>query len=193
LILKVGVTGGIGSGKSYICRILESIGYPVFYSDQEAKLIILNDIEVKAKIIAEFGEEAYLNGAYNKVYIASIVFNDSEKLKILNQIVHPAVRKAFNSWAKKQNTPIVFNEAALLFENGSWKDFDKVILVHADIETRIKRLIQRDGSSEEDINRRIKSQWTDEKKMNLADFCINNSENQLLQPQIDKILLEIKQ
>lgn len=193
MILKVGVTGGIGSGKSYICRILESIGYPVFYSDQEAKQIILNDIEVKTKIIAEFGEEAYLNGIYNKVYIASIVFNDSEKLKILNQIVHPAVRKAFNSWAKKQNAPIVFNEAALLFENGSWKDFDKVILVHADIETRIKRLIQRDGSSEDDIYSRIKSQWTDEKKMDLADFCINNSENQLLQPQIDKILLEIKQ
>jgi dephospho-CoA kinase len=191
LILKVGVTGGIGSGKSYICRIFESFGYPVFYSDIEAKKIILNDSKVISEITLAFGEQAYIDGVYSREYIASIVFNDPEKLKKLNQIIHPTVRKAFDSWAEKQKSDIVFNEAALLFENGSWKDFDKVILVHADMETRIKRLIQRDGSTEEEIYRRINSQWSDEKKMVLADYCIDNSENQLLQPQIDEILNKI--
>ena len=192
MLQKIGVTGGIGSGKSYVCQIFESMGYPVFYSDIEAKKLINHNPHVKSQIISLLGEESYQNDKYNPKYVSSIVFSDQVKLKQLNEIVHPAVRKAFDDWCLDQNSDVVFNEAALLFENGSWVTFDKVILVFADLDTRIERLIKRDDSTKEQILARINSQWSDEEKKKLSDLQIDNSKNTMLLPQIAKILKKIK-
>lgn len=192
MLHKIGVTGGIGSGKTYVCQIFETMGYPVFYSDKEAKDLINHNLQVKEQIVDLLGEESYNEQGYNREYVAGKVFNDSNLLQKLNEIVHPAVREAFDEWSEKQNSELVFNEAALLFETGSNKSFDHIILVYADIDTRITRLLNRDQSTEEEIKKRINSQWSDEEKMKLTDLYINNSEGEMLLPQIAKVLKKIK-
>ena len=136
-MMVVGLTGGIGSGKSTIAKAFAALGIAVFNSDEQAKALIATDAQVKERIIAAFGEEAYHNGEYNRAYIAQIVFNNSEKLAILNGIVHPALAKYFKQWAKEQTSPYVLKEAAILFESGSYKDCDYIITVTAPEEVRI--------------------------------------------------------
>ena len=157
-----GITGGIGSGKTTAAKFFEELGVPVYNSDTRAKLIQNENSEVKVKIIEAFGDEAYNQSGLNRVYIAKQVFNNNEKLKQLNQIVHPAVFNDFEEWKKQQTSKIIMKEAAILIESGSYKDCDVVISVLMDKEKRIQRIMARDGFTEEQVMARINNQISDE-------------------------------
>ncbi|GGG46865.1 dephospho-CoA kinase [Croceivirga lutea] len=170
----VGLTGGIGSGKSTVAKFFRELGVPVYNSDKEAKILMHENSEVKSKIISLFGEKAYVNNELNRKFIASEVFSNEEKLKALNAIVHPAVKAHFLNWADKQDYPYVIQEAAIIFENNSENRYDKIILVIAPKETRISRVMNRDGNSTSDIKARIENQLSDEEKIPRAHFVIKN-------------------
>ena len=191
-MIKIGVTGGIGSGKSIICSVLEHMGYPVFYSDIEAKKIINSNAEVKYQLIDLFGSQVFIDNQLNRTYLATILFSDSTLVEKMNAIVHPKVRQSFQEWALKQNSTIVFNEAAILFETGAFKNFEATLLVTAPLTIRLKRVISRDGSSEEEVMKRIAHQWPDEQKKDLATFTLVNDDNQSVLNQLDNILSEIQ-
>lgn len=190
-LITVGITGGIGTGKSLICRIIDIMGYPVFYSDKAAHDLVQNDEKVISSIKELFGDKAYKAGIYNRAFISSVVFEKKEKLNELNKIIHPAVRQSFQSWSEKQKKNIVFNEAAILFETGSYKNFSKTILVTAPENVRFTRVQQRDKMSVEEFKKRISNQWSDEKKIPLADFVIENDDEQAILPQLNNILQKI--
>lgn len=170
----LGLTGGIGSGKTTVANFFRDLGIPVFIADVEAKKIMEEDARVKSGIIQLFGEESYRGDLPNRKFIASQVFNDEEKLEKLNSIIHPAVANYFESWKEKQDAPYVVYEAAILFEKGGYKKCDFNVLVTAPFREKIKRLQKRDDSSLEEIEARMRHQWTDEKKIELADFIIEN-------------------
>lgn len=188
---KIGITGGIGSGKSIIGKILSIIGFPVFYSDLEAKRIMTRDKNVVAEIKQAFGDEAYINDELNRNFLAEKIFNQPELKNKINAIVHPAVRKAFDDFAQNQQKSLVFNEAAILFETGGYKSFDATILVVADEDLRIQRVMERDNSTLKSVQERMKNQWSDEKKKSMADFIIENNEDCLLVPQVEKIIEQL--
>ena len=190
-MITVGITGGIGSGKSIVSKILTSLNYPVFNSDLEAKQIIETNSEVRSKIISYFGESSYSNGHLNREFIASRIFVDDKAMLRINEIVHPAVRIAFKEFSNQQSNSIIFNEAAILFETGAYSIFDKTILVTAPEKTRIDRVVSRDEISKSDVITRMKKQWTDEKKMPLADFVIVNDESIPLIAQVEEIIEEL--
>ncbi|UKN02977.1 dephospho-CoA kinase [Paracrocinitomix mangrovi] len=190
--LSIGITGGIGSGKSYVCRIIEAMGYPVFYSDQEAKNITNSHPKAIEQITILFGKEAYIDQALNSPFIAEQVFNDPNLRLKLNEIVHPLVRDKYFEWAESSGAKLVFNEAAILFETGAYKQYDKMCLIVAPKQMRIDRVKKRSGLSEEQILERMSSQWTDEQKIPLADFVINNDEKSPLLPQINKMIQQLK-
>ncbi|HIP33065.1 MAG TPA: dephospho-CoA kinase [Crocinitomicaceae bacterium] len=189
---KVGITGGIGSGKSFVSKILRSMNYPVFNSDSEAKKIIQENKEVREDLIALFGEETFSNNELNKAFLANIIFNDNEALEKVNAIVHPKVRQAFEAFAKIENNSVVFNEAAILFESGGHSQLDKVILISAPMKLRLQRVMNRDHSTEKEVLARMNKQWTDEQKRELADFEIINDEQQPLVHQIEEVLMKLK-
>jgi dephospho-CoA kinase len=192
--LKIGITGGIGSGKTHVCRIIQQLGYPVFYSDQEAKSIMQNDIEVIEQIKQLFGSSAYSNGELNREHLAKCAFNNPSLLAQLNNAVHPVVRKNFSIFAEKNcDKQLIFNEAAILFETGAYKNFDLNILITAPKKLRIERIMSRDNSSEEQVLSRMKNQWEDEQKIPLADYVITNDEKSDLETDIKKILQDIEQ
>ncbi len=170
----VGLTGGIGSGKTTVARIFEELGVPVYNSDVEAKKLMHSSKKIKKELVALFGEEAYLEDKLNRAFIANAVFKDEVALKKLNKIVHPEVRKHFLKWCKEHKHPYVVQETALLFENQAQDFYDKIVLVTAPKELRIERLLERDGSTEDAILARMKNQLEDEKKVPLADFVIEN-------------------
>ncbi|WP_293297853.1 dephospho-CoA kinase [Pedobacter sp. UBA4863] len=180
-MLKIGITGGIGSGKTTICKVFETLGIPVFYADTVAKQIMTTDTILMQGIKATFGAESYFNnGTLNNKHIANIVFNNETELAKLNALVHPAVFRAFDEWDAKlpKHLPYSLKEAALLFESGSYKMCDKNILVTAPHALKITRVTQRDGTSEAQVLARMSKQFTDEQKIKMADFLIENSENQ---------------
>lgn len=183
---RIGITGGIGSGKSTIARIFSTLGIPVFYADDAAKSVMTEDGEVIAAVKKNFGDEAYLeNGQLNRSYLAGKVFTDEAQLKILNSIVHPATFRAMDRWtAGQKNVPYVLKEAALLFETGSYKQDTRTILVTAPKALRIARIMRRDGISEEQVLARMSRQMPDEEKEKLADFILVNDERSLLIPQV---------
>lgn len=185
-MLKIGITGGIGSGKTTVCKVFELLGVPVFYADDVAKSIMYTDPVLKSEILKAFGENSYSkNGDLNRSYISSIVFNDKHELEKLNSLVHPAVFRAFDTWVLSQKeASYVIKEAALLYESDAYKMCDQSILVISPIETRISRVKARDGISAEDIQLRMNRQLSDEQKMKFADHILNNDEKQLLIPQI---------
>jgi len=183
-VKKIGITGGIGSGKSIICEVLKVMGYPVFNSDDEAKLLMMNNREVINQIINVFGDEAYIGNSLNRPYLAAQIFNDESLKTALNNIVHPAVRKAFKEWAETQKTTLVFNEAAILFETGAYKTFDHTVLVTAPEAIRIARVISRDKTTIEEVQQRMKNQWKDDAKKELASYVINNDNTTLVIPQV---------
>ncbi|MDH1882003.1 dephospho-CoA kinase [Empedobacter sp. GD03797] len=188
-----GITGGIGSGKSTAAKFFEELGIPVYNSDTRAKTIQNENSEVKVKIIAAFGEEAYNENGLNKPFISKQVFQNNEKLKLLNSIVHPAVFQDFEDWKKAQKSDIVMKEAAILIESGSYKDCDVVISVVADIETRIARTIERDGLSREEIRARINNQISDEERIAKSDFIIdNNGDLAHLKNEVEQTFIKIK-
>lgn len=183
----IGLTGGIGSGKTTVANFFKELGIPVYIADDEAKSLMNTSTEVKSKIIGLLGEKAYPDGILDRKYVAAQVFNSPEKLEKLNSIVHPAVATDFENWKNSQNSPYVIYEAAILFEKGGHKKCDAVILVTAPYEERIKRLKNRDKSSEEDIEARMKHQWSDSKKRKLADFEIKNLNLQNSREQVRKL------
>lgn len=170
----IGLTGGIGSGKTTVLNFFKEFDIPVYVSDLEAKKIMHANKEIISKVIELFGEEAYIDGKLNRAYIGNTVFHDKEKLKGLNQIVHPAVHRDFLNFVEKQDAPYIIYESALLFENKSEKQFDEIILVISPKEERIKRVQKRDNLSREDIESRISNQLTDTEKIDKANYIISN-------------------
>lgn len=170
----VGLTGGIGSGKTTVAKVFERQGIPVFYADVAAKTLMNTDQNLKGSISELFGQEAYLQGALNTGFLAGIVFQDSQKLSQLNRLVHPAVQKYFKEWAMLQSSPYVIEEAAILFESGSYKFCRSTIVVTAPLELRIERVMRRDGISRKDVLNRMKYQWDDALKVEKADFVVRN-------------------
>ncbi|HMK27095.1 MAG TPA: dephospho-CoA kinase [Chitinophagaceae bacterium] len=183
-MLRIGLTGGIGSGKSVVAKVFETLGIPVYYADDAAKNLMNNDKDLKAAIIKSFGEASYANGELDRKYLAGIVFNDKEKLELLNSLTHPATIRDAGEWIKQQTSAYIIKEAALLFESGANKNLDYVIGVDAPLPLRIKRVMARDGISEAEIMKRINRQMDEEKKMKRCNFVIINDEEQLVIPQV---------
>lgn len=187
----VGITGGIGSGKSIICSVIEKIGFPVFYSDKEAKEILVSDKDVINKLTSLIGVELYKDGVFHKEVLANKIFNDPSIKDKVNHIIHPKVREKFSQWVNLQKSSIVFNEAAILFETGMYKNYDATVIVTAPKPIRINRAVKRDHTTKEAVENRIKNQWTDEDKIKLANFIIVNDDLTLVIPQLEKVLLSL--
>lgn len=185
----VGITGGIGSGKSTVAKIFSILGIPIYSADDRAKWLMGNDELLKIQIKDSFGDKAYqADGSIDRSFLAKTVFPDAEKVKKINSLVHPAVGRDFSDWAAKQTTPYVLKEAALIFESGSNQSLDYVINVSSPLKVRISRILMRDPfRSEEQVNQIINQQLPDEQKNELADFVIKNTDKKLLIPQVLKI------
>jgi len=191
-MLRVGITGGMGSGKTTVAHIFETLGIPVYYADDAAKRIMNEDPSLRMEIIRIFGDESYNGEGLNRSYIASKVFSNPEQLNMLNAIVHPATIRDGENWMKRQNSPYALKEAALIFESGAAEGLDYVIGVSAPIPLRIERVIQRDGMERSEIKARMAKQLDPEIAMKLCDFVIQNNEQELLIPQVLKIHEELK-
>ena len=193
-MIKVGITGGIGSGKSTVCKVFKVMGIPVFDADAIAKQLMTSDPEIIKSLIKAFGTAVYLpNGLIDRKYLAGLVFKDESLLAKLNSIVHPAVLKEFNEWCSTKQTTYILHEAAILFESGFYKLMDKIIAVVTDEDERIERVIKRDGATIELVRQRIQNQMSDTERIKMADFVISNNDNELIIPQIltiDKKLRE---
>ena len=173
-MMIVGLTGGIGSGKSTVAKMFKKLGVPVYNSDKKAKNLMKSSKKLRASIKALLGEDAYYGKKLNKAYIADKIFQDKSLLNKLNGIVHPAVRKDFIAWTKKQHAAYVIQEAAIIFENGLHEFYDKIILVTAPEKLRLKRVLEREGASKPDILARMGNQWHDTRKIKLSDYVIEN-------------------
>jgi len=189
-MLKIGITGGIGSGKSTVAKVFEVLGIPVYYADDAAKRLMNEDEELKQKIRLQFGDKAYKDNKLDKKYLADIVFTSPEKLALLNALVHPATLKDADDWMQKhavssgQTTPYSLKEAALIFESGAHEHLDYVIGVTAPAPLRILRTMQRDGITREEVIARMDKQMDETIKMKLCDFVIKNDEQEMLLPQV---------
>jgi|LGOV01.1.fsa_nt_gb dephospho-CoA kinase len=191
-MLVVGLTGGIGSGKSTIAKLLEKYSISVYYSDDRAKFLMQNSQLLKKGLILEFGNEVYNDDGLNREYLSKIVFNDKSKLGILNSLVHPVVANDFDSWKNKQNTKIVVKEAAILFESGAYLKCDLNINVSVDVEERIKRVVNRDGVSKKQVLARINNQWTDEQRNKQADIILENTDFDLLEDKVKQLVKQLE-
>lgn len=188
----IGLTGGIGSGKTTVANHFIGAGIPVYIADDEARKIMQSP-EILKKIEKIFGSVIFKNEVLNRQKLAEIVFSNSDKLKQLNAIIHPAVKKHFGNWILNyKNSPFVIYETAILFESGSYKDCDKIITVTAPLETRIERVIQRDKTSRENVLKRIKMQWTDDQRLGKSDFVIENINPEITKSEVGKILKILK-
>lgn len=185
--LKIGITGGIGSGKSTVARIFEVLGIPVYYADDAAKRLMNENAAVKEALKKAFGTTIYVDEKLDRSTLAKIVFNDAGKLKILNHIVHPATIQDANEWMQTQVAPYTIKEAALIFESGMQKHLDYIIGVHAPTEMRIRRVMQRDHLTKGEVMERMNKQIDEDTKMKLCDFVIINNEQQLLVPRVIEI------
>jgi dephospho-CoA kinase len=183
----IGITGGIGSGKSTVCEVFKAFGVPVFHADDEAKKIYKDFPEVLTKVAEWFGQDTVQNGKLNREVLASKVFNDAESLTRLNNLIHPYVTRRFKEWYMDQNGPYVLREAAILIESGSYKDCAEIIVVTAPENVRIARIKKREGNRFEDSLARMKFQMTDEERITYADYVINNDGVELILPQIEVI------
>jgi dephospho-CoA kinase len=192
-MIQIGVTGGIGSGKSTVCEIFRLLGTPVFEADKEARFLQNNHSGIKKELIELFGKEVYKpDETLNRHKLAEYIFSDKNILNKVNSIVHPRVHEHYNQWLKRHTkSDYIVYEAAILFESGRYKELDEVILVTAPIETRIERVISRDKTEKRLVEERIKNQMPDEAKIPLADFVITNNNRELILPiitQLDKNL-----
>lgn len=189
--IKLGVTGGIGSGKTSVCRVFNVLGIPVFSSDLVAKQIMDNDKNIILRINSIAGKDLYTNGSLNRLELAELIFKDNSLLEKVNSLIHPVVFDHFRKWVKEQAAPYMIMEAAILFESGASKLVDKVLTVVAPIEERVARVIQRNRLSREQILERIRNQMDDDSRIKLSDYVIHNSENDLIIPEILKIHEEV--
>ncbi|RKD89746.1 dephospho-CoA kinase [Mangrovibacterium diazotrophicum] len=184
-MIKVGITGGIGSGKSTICHFFRTLGIPVFEADTEAKKLINSSEAIKNQLIAEFGSDIYLpNQLIDRKKLAGLIFNSPTLLEKVNRIIHPEVRIYFNKWVELQKSPYIIHEAAIMFESGFYQMMDYTILVTAPEAERIARVMKRENSTEESVKARIEKQWTDEQKMELASFIVKNDNKELIVPKL---------
>lgn len=185
-MLKIGITGGIGSGKSTVCNILKNLGVPIFDSDAEARKLLNENQELIDQVISNFGKDMYnAQGQLDRVRMANLVFNDPQSLEKLTSFVHPKVNERFEEWMlDHEHKSYVVKEAAILFESGNYHDLDKIINVFAPKEVRIKRVIKRDGSMKQNVEKRMRFQYTDEERNKLADFIIINEKLEDLLPQV---------
>ena len=186
----IGLTGGIGAGKSYIASLFEQKGISVYDSDSEAKKL-MNQPEVIQQVRQLFGNEVVENNSVNRKKLAAIVFNQPEKLKKLNQLIHPLVKQHFEDWKSKQTTPFVLKESAILLESGAYTSCDFIITVEAPEALRIQRVVQRDGVTPEEVLARIQNQWTSEQRIAQSDFMIHNTETQNVQEQVNQIFEQL--
>jgi dephospho-CoA kinase len=185
MAISIGITGGIGSGKSTVCSIFKLLGVPVFEADVTAKCLVNSNPEIKNGLVDLFGNDIYTkDGTIDRKKFADIIFNDDFQLAKVNALVHPVVRAEFKHWVEEQNAPYVVHEAAILFESGFYKMMDFTILVTAPEIIRIERVTKRDGLTAEQVKERIDKQWSDTKKMKLADIVIDNDNTKLIIPQI---------
>jgi dephospho-CoA kinase len=193
-MIKVGLTGGIGSGKSTVSKILISKGFSVYNSDNRAKWLMNNSDNLKSNIISIFGDKAYLKGSLNRKYLSAKVFNDSLKLKALNNLVHPLVAIDFKNWLLHQKSKdFVFKEAAILIESGAYKEMDKIIVVSCPENIRLERVLKRDGNSPELVKKRMQNQISETEKINHADFVIkNNGSESDLVLEVEFVISELK-
>jgi len=186
-MIKVGLTGNIGTGKSTVAKIFESLGIPVYHADMEAKKMLKRD-DVKQILRTKFGGNIFLHESVDRKKLADLVFKNAEKLNILNSIIHPLVKNHLAEFfVQMKHHSYVIQEAAILFESGFYKEFDKTILVTCSVELANKRIMNRDGVSQQEAEQRRSNQWSQERKINLADFIIENNEQDLLIPQVLKI------
>jgi dephospho-CoA kinase len=188
MIKVIGLTGGIGSGKTTIANHIKSLGIPVYNSDEQAKKILYLP-ETIASLKLVFGDDVFTNDLFDKKKLSKLVFNDPEKLKLLNQIIHPLVNVDFEKWLiANSNSPLVIKEAAILFESGSYKDCDAIISIFAPLELRIQRVMDRDHLTYNEIMSRINNQWTDEMRKNKSDYIVDNQEIEKACAQTEKII-----
>ncbi len=183
-MVKIGLTGGIGSGKTTVAQVFEQLGISVYSSDDRAKSIMVSDKRLRGEIISVFGIESYIEGKLNRAYIAAKVFSSQSELAKLNAIVHPALKRDFDLWCKKQKSTYILKEAAILFESNAYLGLDKVVLVTAPKELRISRVLKRDLSTKEEVLSRMDKQWSDTQKRDLSDFEIVNDEKQSVLKQV---------
>jgi len=184
-MIKIGLTGGIGSGKSTVASIFKQLGVSIYFSDTRAKFLMASDPKVIAQIEDAFGSKSYVNGQLNKTYISKKVFSDTRALKTLNSIVHPAVKSDFNLWCTTQKGSYIIKEAAILFESKSNIGLDKVILVSSPKELKMSRVLKRDQTDEKSVLKRMDAQWKDSEKRLLADYEIRNDEKKSLIEQVN--------
>lgn len=183
----IGLTGGIGSGKTTIAKMFEDLDVPVYYADDEAKKLINSNRKIREKLIHLFGKEAFKNSKLNRAFIASIIFNNKEKLNNINAIVHPEVEKHFKKWTKSQNSKYVIQENAIIFESGAQERFDKIITVTAPVDVKIERVKKRDHISKEKVLERMYNQLGDDYKMKNSFFVLNNLKLEDSKKEVKKI------
>ena len=191
-MITLAITGGIGSGKTTVVKFFEALGCPIFIADTEAKRLMQNSVKLKSEIIKIFGEEAYVNGQLNRDYLADCVFKNPNKLKDLNNLVHPAVSEHYTTWKNQQTAPLLIYEAAIVFEKGKQDNFDYTLLVIAPKSVKLKRIQQRDEKTYSQIEARMKNQLSDDRKKKLADFVINNEELIKTERNVQKIYKYLK-
>lgn len=183
-MIKVGLTGGIGSGKSTIAGVFQVLGVPVFMADGAGRKILAGDLDVRNAVIERFGASIYPNGTVDRKALAAVVFNDPVALKDLNNIVHPLVREAFQQWSLEQDAPYVIMEAAILAESEGYKAFDRIVVVAAPEELRIQRVMARDKVTADAVRARVRSQVSEEERSRIADHVIHNDDTRLVIPQV---------
>ena len=189
---RIGLSGGIGSGKSYVAEILEKMGFPVYYADARAKALTDTHPHIMSELIKRFGTTVYEDGVLNRKVLAALIFDSEADRMFVNNLIHPIVRADFNAWCAQQHSPLVFNEAAILFETGAYRQFDATVLVIAPIDIRIQRIMQRDRCTHEQAEARIQSQWSDEQKTPLANAIISNNGHEAVLIQVEHITETLK-
>jgi dephospho-CoA kinase len=191
--LIVGITGGIGSGKTTVAKIFEKMGIPIYIADEKSRERTATDPRIKSYIQETYGDKLFdSDGSLKRKALGEIVFPDKDKLKALNEVIHPIVAEDFKEWLAQQNAPYILKEAAVLFESGTYNDCDYIIVVVAPRELRIKRVMERSGLTREEIESRMNHQWSDDDKIALSDFVIRNGEDDALMPQIFEIHEDLK-
>jgi len=189
---RIGITGGIGSGKSFVANIIEKMGYPVYYSDLRSKELTNSHPIIRQGLIDLVGENVYFEGELDKKILAEAIFSNDEMRQKINQLIHPIVRQDFEDWAKAQSSELIFNEAAILFETGAYRNFNATVLIYAPIELRLKRVLNRDIITKEEVLARVNYQMSDEEKLKMTPYSILNDGKNPILIQIETILEEIK-
>jgi dephospho-CoA kinase len=191
-VKRIGLSGGIGSGKSYVAEILEKMGFPVYYSDAQSKALTDSHPHIISELVKRFGTTIYEDGVLNRNALASLIFDSEENRLFVNNLIHPIVRADFDAWCAMQDSPFVFNEAAILFETGAYRQFHATVLVIAPFETRIQRIMQRDRCTREQAEARINSQWSDEQKIPLANAIVSNNGHEAVLIQVEHLTETLK-